>query len=83
MNIKPFTTVRREFADTINAVRADREPLYITRNGEAEAVLISVEEFNALLETAYLLSSPVNARRLLDAVDELESGGGTVRELLA
>jgi antitoxin YefM len=45
--------------------------------------MISLEDYQALEETAYLLRSPKNARRLLESITELETGGGTERELLA
>jgi len=50
--------------------------MIITRNGEPSVVILSLDDFKALEETAYLLRSPRNARRLMDAVDSLEAGGG-------
>jgi len=50
--------------------------LIITRNGEPSVVMLSLDDFKALEETAYLLRSPRNARRLMDAVDSLEAGRG-------
>jgi antitoxin YefM len=44
--------------------------------------MISLEDYQALEETAYLLRSPKNARRLLESIAELNAGGGTARELL-
>jgi antitoxin YefM len=43
-------------------------------------VILSLADYESLKETAYLLHSPENARRLLGAIDRLESGGGTVRD---
>jgi antitoxin YefM len=43
---------------------------------------LSLEDFKALEETAYLLRNPSNARRLLNAIDELNIGEGTVRSLV-
>jgi antitoxin YefM len=43
--------------------------------------MISLDDYEALEETAYLLRSPENARRLLESVAELERGGGREREL--
>lgn len=77
-----FTAARQQFAATINRVSADQEPVVITRNGEATAVLMSIEEYRALEETSYLLRSPANAQRLLEAIAQLESGEGEIRELL-
>jgi antitoxin YefM len=51
-------------------------PLIITRNGEPSLVMLSLDDFKALEETAYLLRSPRNARRLMDAIDSLEVGRG-------
>ncbi len=42
---------------------------------------MSLEDFHALEETAYLLRNPVNARRLLESIGELEAGKGVIKEL--
>jgi len=77
-----FTSARQNLAATIDRVQADQDPVLITRNGEAAAVLMSIEEYRALEETAYLLRSPANAQRLLESIMQLESGEGKVRELI-
>ena len=61
--------------------RGDHEPIIITRNSQQAVVMMSLEHYNALQETAYLLRSPNNTRRLMDAINELEGGNGTEREL--
>ncbi|KIF67867.1 prevent-host-death protein [Streptomyces sp. AcH 505] len=53
----------------------------ITRAGHEPVVIVSLEDYESLKETAYMLRSPANARRLLASIEELENGGGTVREL--
>jgi antitoxin YefM len=60
----------------------DHAPVIITRQNERSVVMISLEDYQALEETAYLLRSPKNARRLLESIAELEAGAGTARELL-
>jgi antitoxin YefM len=60
----------------------DHAPVIITRKNERSVVMISLEDYQALEETAYLLRSPKNARRLLESIAELAAGGGTERELL-
>ncbi|MHC5903352.1 type II toxin-antitoxin system Phd/YefM family antitoxin [Streptomyces sp. S6] len=56
--------------------------MYVEKGSTHEpVVIVSLEDYESLKETAYLLRSPANARRLLASIDELESGGGTVREL--
>jgi antitoxin YefM len=54
----------------------------ITRAGHEPVVIVSLADFESLRETAYLMGSPVNARRLLDAMERLESGRGEARDLL-
>jgi antitoxin YefM len=60
----------------------DHAPVIITRKNQRSVVLLSLEDYQALEETAYLLRSPKNARRLLESITELESGGGAERELV-
>jgi antitoxin YefM len=59
----------------------DHEPLIITRNGEQSVVMLSLEDYKALEETAFLLRSPANAKRLLASIAQLTAGQGTEREL--
>jgi antitoxin YefM len=66
----------------LDAVADDREEVVITRPGCEPVVIVSFEDYESLKETAYLLHSPENARRLLGAIDRLESGEGTVRDLI-
>jgi antitoxin YefM len=60
----------------------DHAPVIITRKNQRSVVMISLEDYQTLEETAYLLRSPKNARRLLESIAELEAGRGTERELL-
>jgi len=76
-----YTTARANLAKTMDRVCDDHEPVIITRSGETSVVMLSLEDFNSMEETAYLLRSPKNAKRLLEAIIELERGGGTEREL--
>jgi antitoxin YefM len=71
-----YTAARANLAQTMKRVCADHEPLIITRNGEPSVVMLSLDDFKALEETAYLLRSPNNARRLMDAIDSLNASGG-------
>ena len=59
----------------------DHEALIITRNGEQAVVMLSLEDFKALEETAYLLRTPANAKRLLSAVSHLNTGKDVERKL--
>ncbi|MFE6894911.1 type II toxin-antitoxin system Phd/YefM family antitoxin [Streptomyces sp. NPDC057694] len=77
------TECRAKYAETLDAVVDDREEVIVTRAGREPVVIVALAEYESLKETAYLLRSPENARRILDAIENLETGGGTVRELLA
>ena len=76
-----YSESRARYAEVLNSVTDDREEVVITRAGHEPVVIVSLEDYESLKETAYLLRSPANARRLLASIDELENGGGTVREL--
>jgi antitoxin YefM len=76
-----YTAVRSNLAKTMEQVCNNHAPIAITRKGDGAVVMISMEDYQALEETAYLLRSPKNARRLVEAVAMLEQGGGEEREL--
>lgn len=79
MDAISYTTARTNLVQTMERVCNDHLPVIITRKKGAPVVLISLEDYQALEETAYLLSSPANARRLLDSIAGLEAGKGAVR----
>lgn len=76
-----YTAARANLAKTMDQVCDNHEPVIITRSGQESVVMLSLEDFNSLEETAYLLRSPRNAKRLLEAIADLERGRGTEREL--
>lgn len=82
MRTMSYTESRARYAEVLDAVVNDREEVVITRAGHAPAVIVSLDDYQSLRETAYLLRSPANARRLLASIDELEAGQGVERELL-
>lgn len=81
MDAITYSAARANLATTMNRVCNDHEALIITRNGEQSVVMLSLEDFQALEETAYLLRNPANAKRLLAAVEQLSAGKGLAREL--
>jgi antitoxin YefM len=81
MNAVTYTAARENLAATMDKVCEDREPMIITRNRNQAVVMVALEEYKALEETAYLMRSPNNARRLLAAMRSLEAGKGKVRKL--
>jgi antitoxin YefM len=82
MDAISYTFARQNLAKTMERVCENHEPIIITRSNEPSVVVMSPEDFNALEETAYLLRSPKNAKRLLESIAQLESGGGQERGLL-
>ncbi|PYK39206.1 MAG: type II toxin-antitoxin system prevent-host-death family antitoxin [Verrucomicrobia bacterium] len=63
-----YTAARENLAGTINRVCEDHAPVVITKNRDQVVVMLSLEEYESLQETAYLLRSPANAKRLIEAV---------------
>ncbi len=72
---------RHRYAEVLDSVVDDREEIVITRAGHEPVVIVSLEDYESLKETAYLLRSPENARQLLASIDRLESGQGIPRDL--
>ncbi|GAB1408141.1 YoeB-YefM toxin-antitoxin system antitoxin YefM [Thermomonas brevis] len=83
MDTITYTAARATLADTMDRVCDDHEPVIITRSGERAVVMMSLDDYKALEETAYLLRSPKNARRLLESMAQLEAGEGRERDLSA
>ena len=69
-----YSALRANLKDALDAVSADHEPLHVKRRSGEGVVIVSQSDFAALEETAYLLRSPENARRLLNAIHGDRSG---------
>ena len=82
MDAITYTYARANLAASMDRVCNDHEALIITRNSEQSVVMLSLEDYKALEETAYLLRNPANAKRLLSAAGQLNAGQGTERALL-
>lgn len=81
MDAISYSTARANLARTMDRVCEDHDPVIITRQGQESVVMLSLDDYQALAETAYLLRSPRNARRLFEAVEQLTAGGGLERDL--
>ncbi len=77
-----YTAARENLATTMDEVCNDRSPVVITRKRDQAVVMLSLEDYESLEETAYLLRVPANAKRLQAAMASLESSGGIERELV-
>jgi antitoxin YefM len=77
-----YTAARQNLAKTMESVCKDHSPVIITRKTNDSVVIMSLEDYEALEETAYLLRSPKNTRRLIESIAQLEGSQGSARELL-
>ncbi len=81
MQAMTYSAVRKELAKTMDTVCADHESVIITRRNGSPVVMISLEEYESLSETNFLLRSTKNRERLTSAITSLSVGIGTEREL--
>jgi len=77
-----YTAARQNLAKTMEKVCRDHAPMIVTRKSSESVVIMSLEDFEALEETAYLLRSPKNTRRLIESIVQLENGKGNEKELI-
>ena len=82
MRTMSYTESRARYAEVLDRVTTDREEVVITRAGHEPVVMVSLDDYESLRETAQLMRSPANARRLLDAMERLEAGRGQARDML-
>jgi len=82
MDAITYTAARQNLAKTMEKVCRDRDPVIVTRKSSESVVIMSLEDYEALEETAYLLRSPENTRRLIESIAQLEHGHGTEKELM-
>ena len=77
-----YSAFRSQLARILDKVNDDHRPVLITRQNGKPAVVISLEDYHAYEETAYLMASPKNAERLSQAIAEVEAGKTFQRELI-
>ena len=77
-----YTAARENLAATINEVCEDRSPVIITRKRDQAVVIMSLEDYESLEETSYLLRVPANAQRLQASIQPLEAGEGVERKIV-
>lgn len=76
-----YTDARKHLKSVMNRAIHDKTETVITRAGREAVVVVGKEEWDAIQETLYLLTSPANAGRLRDAVAQLNAGQGVERAL--
>lgn len=82
MKVVTYSDLRKNLANVLDGVIDDHSPVLVTRQNNQTAVLISLEDFNAYEETAYLMSSPANAAHLMKSIAQAKSGKISQHELL-
>lgn len=82
MNVLNYTEFRNKMKPALDSVVEDGETLIINRGENNNAVVISLDEYNAMNETLHILSSPKNAQRLLDAIEREKKGDYQFHELI-
>ena len=81
MSTITYSTARDHLAEVWDKTVSTREPVVVSRRGTESIVMLPLEEWEGLQETAHLLRSPANARRLLAALNRLEKGEGVTLSL--
>lgn len=83
MRIINFSDARNTFKAIIDQVVADADVAIITRRDAPDAVMMSLDYYNSLMETVHLLKSPANAAHLARSLSELQQGRAQAHELIA
>ena len=82
MKAANFTEFRTNLKQYLDEVEKNNETLIIKRGAGHGAVLISLDEFNSILETVHLLSSKANADRLYESIHQMKTGKQVQKELI-
>ncbi|HUF55908.1 MAG TPA: type II toxin-antitoxin system prevent-host-death family antitoxin [Thermohalobaculum sp.] len=82
MDVVTYSDARANLKSVLDRVTGDKEEVVVTRARGESVVVVSLESWNAIQETLYLLSTPENARALRASIAELDAGEGQERDLL-
>ncbi len=78
MGTASYSHLREHLAEVWDEVEATQEPVIVSRRGHRDIAILPADELESLRETAHLMRSPANARRLLAAIARAQSGKGKV-----
>ncbi|WP_227430350.1 MULTISPECIES: type II toxin-antitoxin system Phd/YefM family antitoxin [unclassified Psychrobacter] len=81
MRVVSFSQARKHFKEVLDTVIEDADATIVTRRDADDAVVMSLEHYNSLMETVYLLKSPANANHLAKSIAQYQAGKTAVREL--
>ena len=82
MDVMNFTEARAQFKTVMDKAIHDHEEVVVTRRNNESVVVVSLETWNAIQETMYLLDRPKNASRLRESIAQLDASRGQERELV-
>ena len=74
MQVVNYTEFRKNLAENLNMVNDNSEVVVVSRSKGKNVVVMSLEEYNAIQETLYLVSEKANRKRLDEAIEEMNSG---------
>jgi antitoxin YefM len=77
-----YSEFRNELKKYLDNVEFNNETLIIKRGSGKGTVLISLEEYNSIMETLHLLSSKKNAKRLFESIEQMKTGKRTQHKLI-
>lgn len=77
-----YSELRNNLKAMMDSTCDNHEPIIVNRKNHGDVVMVSLEDYQSLQETAYLLKSPKNAQRIYESVESFKKGGGTERELI-
>lgn len=83
MDAISYTELRQNLKTYMDKVYNDHSPLIITRKNNQNLVLLSIDEYNSLMETSYLMSSEANYKYLKESIDQYERGRAAPKELIS
>ncbi len=83
MEAQTYSYTRQHLAQVMVQVNDNHAPVVVTSQRGKPVVIMSLDDYHALEESAYLLRHPKGAQRLMDAVQELKNGSGEIHALLA
>lgn len=72
MNVVSYTDARNNLKEVLDQVTETNEVIIISRKGNEHAVVMSLEYYNSIMETAHLLSTPANAMHLAKSIEQLK-----------
>ncbi|MGA8968842.1 MAG: type II toxin-antitoxin system prevent-host-death family antitoxin [Pseudolabrys sp.] len=77
-----YTELRSNLSNLMDTVCDSRAPLLVTRQNARSVVMVSEDEYEGLMETVHLLSSPANITRLLESIEQANNGELSELELI-